>query len=239
MRSRRLTSSVVRLVVWLAVCASVLVAPPEGWAPSGGNAFSSGWDQRSLGDDLSRPSLSVGPLTVSLVSGNVLLPIPGPSFPTATGSMGVSLSWNSAPPQPVPTCSPTPCEVPPDYSASSRDGRLGIGITLAAGEADAARPVYLIDHNLVANEDLIEVVYADGGSDFYRHLGSSRSYVREAVETVAAGDGSLLTKSPGGDPEWTLVDAGGMSATFAAADASTGWALVQAVQVQASSRAPA
>jgi hypothetical protein len=104
------------------------------------------------------------------------------------------------------------------------------------------RPVYLIDHNLLSGQaqmDSIEVVYADGGSDFYRHLGSSRSYVRAAVETVAAGDGSLLTKNPSGDPEWTLVDAGGMTATFGAADSTTGRALVKSIQVQASSGAPA
>lgn len=206
----------VRRLVWLAVVAAVLIGPSEGWAPTGGNAFSSGWDQRSLGDDPSRPSVQVGPLTVSMVSGNLLAPIPGPAFPTTTGSMGVALAWNSAPPQPTPTCSPTPCTPPPDFSTSSRDGRLGSGITLAAGEAGGARPVYLVDHNLLSGSgqtDAIEVVYADGGSDYYKHLGSSRSYVREAVEAAAAGDGSLLTKNPGGDPEWTLVDPGGMSAT--------------------------
>jgi RHS repeat-associated protein len=231
-----------RVLTWLIVGAAVLIGPSEGWAPTGGNGFSSGWDQRSLGDDPSRPSIAVGPLTVSMVSGNLLLPIPGPSFPTATGSMGVSLSWNSAPPQPVPTCLPQQCTPPPDYSSTSRDGRLGTGVTLAAGEADTARPVYLIDHNVLsgpAHTDAIEVVYADGGSDYYQHLGSSRSYVRATVETLAAGDGSLLTKSPGGDPEWTLVDVAGMSATFGAADSTTGRALVKAIQVQASSGAPA
>ena len=132
------------------------------------------------------------------------------------------------------------CEVPHDYSASSRNGRLGSGITLAAGEADAARPVYLVDHNVLSpSEDVIELVYADGGSDFYDHLGSSRSYVREAMETVAAGDGSLLTKNPGGVPEWTLVDSGGMTATFGSADSTTGRALVHAIQVQAAGAAPA
>ena len=238
---RTLALKVVRLLVWLLVGAAILVAPPESWAPTGGNAFSSGWDQRALGDDPSRPSVSVGPLTVSLVSGNLLVPIPGPAFPTATGSMGVTMAWNSAPSQPVPTCSPTPCTIPPNYSSSSRDGRLGAGITLAAGEAASARAVYLIDHNLLAppaQADEIEVVYADGGSDYYKHLGSSRSYVRSAVETAPAGDGSLLTKNPGGNPEWTLVDAGGLSATFGPVDSTTGRALVSAIQVQASSSAP-
>ena len=156
--------------------------------------------------------------------------------------MGVSLVWNSAPPQPVPTCSPSPCTAPPDYSSSSRDSRLGSGVTLAAGESDGARPVYLIDHNLLSGQaqtDAIEVVYADGGSDYYQHLGSSRSYVRAAVETVGAGDGSLLTKNPGGSPAWTLMDAGGMTASFGAADTATGRALVEAIQVQAASSAPA
>ena len=239
---RMCSPKVVRRLVWLAVVAAVLIGPSEGWAPTGGNAFSSGWDQRSLGDDPSRPSVQVGPLTVSMVSGNLVVPIPGPAFPTATGSMGVSLSWNSAPTQPAPTCSPQPCTPPPDYSSSSRDSRLGVGVTLAAGEADSARPAYLIDHNLLtgqAQTDAIELVYADGGSDYFKHLGSSRSYVRAAVEAVAAGDGSLLTKSPGGDPAWTLVDAAGMTASFGAADSSTGRALVKVIQVQASSSAPA
>ena len=59
MPSRRIMSSV-RGAVWVAVSALVLVAPPEGWAPTGGNAFASGWDQRSLGSDPSRPSVGVG-----------------------------------------------------------------------------------------------------------------------------------------------------------------------------------
>src|SRR5207245_205730 len=110
-------------------------------------SWSSGWDSRAPGADPKRPTWSHGPLGVSLISGNAMVTFPGPSFPTATGSMGVSVTWNSLPEQPKPTCSPTPCTPPPDYSSSARGGALGPGMTLSVGERAARRPVLLIDHN--------------------------------------------------------------------------------------------
>ena len=177
-----------------------------------------------------------------MISGNLALPIPGPSFPTATGSMGVSFTYNSAPVAPVPTCSPTPCTPPPDYSTSARDSALGGGFTLAAGEPGGARPISLIDHNKLSDQaqfDGIELVYGDGGSDFYQHLGSSQDYVHMSIEGTASGDGSILTKHPGSDPEWSLTDPSGLTATFGPADATTGEAPVRTLHVQSAGSSPA
>jgi RHS repeat-associated protein len=177
-----------------------------------------------------------------MISGNLALPIPGPSFPTPTGSMGVSLSYNSAPAAPVPTCLPTPCTPPHDYSTSNRGTSLGSGIILAAGEPEGGRPSYLIDHNKLSGQaqfDEIELVYGDGGSDYFQHLGSSLEYRVTPVDGAPASDGSTLTKNPSADPEWSLTDPIGLVATFGPADATTGEARVRTLQVQNTSSSPA
>ncbi len=205
---------------------------------SPGHALAAGYDKRYLGDDPSRPSWSRGPLSVALASGNLTVQIPGPSYPTAAGSIAISPTYNSAPLAPADPC-PTPCtSPPPDYSTSSRDSRLGPGITLGAGEGEGGRPIFLIDHNALsgtAQFDAIEIVYSDGDSVYYEHPGSSSLAYSPAIE-----DGSLLTKNPASpysasDPAWTLIDAGGFSAGFGAVDPAAGRAPVLTLQTQAAS----
>lgn len=163
---------------------------------SPGHGLSAGYDKRYLGDDPARPSWADGPLSVALASGNLTIQIPGPSYPTAVGSLAVTPSYNTAPVAPPDPC-PSPCPTPPpDYSTSSRDSRLGPGITLGAGEAEGVRPILLLDHNNLsgtAQFDALEVVYSDGDSVYYEHGGSS-----SLAYSPALTDGSLLTKNPAG-----------------------------------------
>ena len=110
----------------VAVCGVLVVF---GWLASSAVAasWSSGWDSRVLGaSDGARPSWSRGPLSVSLVSGDLKVAFPGPSFPTPAGMIKLGGVFNSAPPQVAPSCSPMPPCVPPvNYSATSRSSQLG------------------------------------------------------------------------------------------------------------------
>jgi hypothetical protein len=207
-----------------------------------GTALAAGFDKRMLGDDPSRSSWSLGPLAVNLTSGNLTLNIPGPTYPTAIGSMALTPTYNSTPPAQPDPCPPPgpPCAPPRDYSTSPRDSRLGPGITLGAGEGDR-RPIRLIDHNLLSDTaqfDAIEVVYSDGASDYFEHSVVSPVYLPFFA------DGSTLTKKPsppysGSSPAWTLIDADGLTAGFDAIDPATGSAPLLTLQTQAAASSAA
>jgi RHS repeat-associated protein len=204
------------------------------------NAWSAGWDSRAPGADPAHPTFSHGPVTVSLISGNVMVAFPGPSFPSENGSIGMSAAWNSLPPQPVPTCVGKGCTPPPDYSISKRESPLGGGMTLNAGEAGTRRPLMLIDHNDLSGQarfNAIEVVYGDGGDEYFRAVGDHGTrYVQEDLGGTPTESGAALTKNPSpgtATPAWTLQDADGLTSTFAQTNSETGGALVTSAQVAA------
>ncbi|MEX0817471.1 MAG: PA14 domain-containing protein [Gaiellales bacterium] len=150
-----------------------------------------------------------GPLAVNLVTGNLVLSLPGPSYPTALGSMGASLAYNSL---------------------DTGNRGLGAGWTLVAGDGKAAPPVRLVDHNLLtgaARTDAVEVVASDGGATFYAHVGRTNTYVAEP------GDGSVLTKNA--NATWTLID-GVFIYSFGVADGASGTATLTAVESADASR---
>jgi YD repeat-containing protein len=225
----------------LAVCGMLALFAGSADAAS----WSSGWDSRALGaSDGSHPSWSRGPLSVSLVSGNLRVAFPGPSFPTPSGAIELKGTFNSAPPQIPPSCSPMPgCQVPVNYSATSRSSQLGSGITFSAGPSDTHRPVMLIDYDKLvagASVHVVEVVFDDGASKPYVRLGSSNVYYAADQEGQDATDGSMVTVDPGGDgtasrPNWSLVDADGLTAAFGPADSGSGRALVVGMQQQTTS----
>jgi hypothetical protein len=137
---------------------------------------------------------SNGPLAVNEVNGNLVLALPGPAYPTAVGSMGASLSYNSQ---------------------DTINRGLGAGWSLGYGADAGGVPARLVDHNLLAGAsrfDAVEAVYDDGSSSCFTHVGQSDTYV------AAPGDGTQLAKNP--DGSWTLLS-GGEVATYAVADGTT------------------
>ena len=124
---------------------STFAVPPE-WIVPGRRYFwraraadgyggRSGWSNqrevatkpRALGLRDYAPLWSHGPLTVNQASGNLTVTLPGPSYPTAGGSLDVSLTYNS--------------QETNDVSG------LGMGWTLGAGDGFSSPPVKLIDHS--------------------------------------------------------------------------------------------
>jgi RHS repeat-associated protein len=135
------------------------------------------------------PMWSHGPLAVNEANGNLVVSVPGPSYPTAAGSMGASLTYNSQPPNPP---------------AAAPDNGFGPGWVLNDGDQGSSPPSKLIDHNASGASpslDAIERVSADGSSDYYTHVGNSSTYLS------SPGDGSQLTKNS--DNSWTLLDPDG------------------------------
>lgn len=139
------------------------------------------------------PMWSHGPLAVNQATGNLVVSLPGPSYPTAVGAMGASVTYNSL--------------------ATTGEG-LGLRWTLDAGH-DASPPAKLIDHNALPpgpnRYDAVERVSGDGSSDFYNRVGTSNTYLS------APGDGSQLSRNA--DGTWTLLDPDGALYTFDAAGA--------------------
>jgi RHS repeat-associated protein len=151
-----------------------------------------------------------GPLAVNETTGNLVLSLPGPSYPTAVGDMGVSLAYNSL---------------------NTTDNGLGAGWTLAAGDSSVP-PVKLIDHTLLSGEDQFaaaEIVWPDGGSSFYGQIGY-------ATYQSPLGDPSRLEpdKDGHGFPTgngWTLYASDGSFYRFGQADQTTGVALLAKADV--------
>lgn len=199
-------------------------AVPEGELKDGGNYF---WRVRArdgaetttwsaprslrvrlpkLGSREHWPIWSLGRLAVNQVNGNLVMQVPGPSYPTATGSMAASATYNSLDPG---------------------DRELGAGWTFSAGDQRVAgAPARLVDRSLLAAADRFdaaEVVWPDGGSSFYGHVGATATYEPQA------GDPSRLTKNA--DGSWTLVDVDGAIYSFAPANVATGVALLVSAEV--------
>jgi len=168
------------------------------WKPLGGSwsAAKSFVTRREMfGTREDWPMWSNGPLAVNKVTGNLVLAFPGPSYSTAVGSMGASLTYNSL---------------------DARNRGLGAGWTLNGGPEHGATPTRLTDLHVLTGEekmDAAEVLFADGGSALYSHVGQTNTYIAEP------GDGSLLSKNP--DGTWTLVDVDGSIYTFSGAPNGT------------------
>lgn len=162
--------------------------------------------QSHLGNDGS-PLWSHGPLSVNEVSGNLLVSLPGPQYPTAVGTMGASVSYNSQ---------------------QTSDQGLGAGWLLDSGGA-ADSPTELLDHNLLtgtARADVVEAVFSDGSSSCYTHVGQTNTY------TSGPGDGSLLTRNV--DGSWTYTS-GDTIASFGPADGETGFAQLTSLESESAS----
>lgn len=178
------------------------------WKTTGGSwspvrSFVAGHEMYGARDDWSM--WSQGPLAVNKVTGNLVLSLPGPSYPTAVGSMGALLTYNSL---------------------DGRNRGLGAGWTLHGGPDHGASPTRLVDLHVlpgVEKMDAAEISFADGGSAFYSRVGQTSTYVAEP------GDGSLLSKNANGS--WTLVDVDGSLYTFGVANGSNGLATLTGVEV--------
>jgi RHS repeat-associated protein len=137
-----------------------------------------------------------GPLAVNQATGNLVVSLPGPSYPTAIGELSMSVAYNSV---------------------DGRGNLFGLGNKWVIGTVGSV-PAKLLDHNLYSgtNEvyDAIERVSADGSSDYYAHVAgaSSGAYVSQA------GDRSQLFRNA--DGSWTLSDPDGSVYTFAATAAA-------------------
>lgn len=137
------------------------------------------------------PMWQRGPLAVNQATGNLVVALPSPSYPTAIGELSMSLAYNSL---------------------DGRGNLFGLGNKWILGTVGAV-PAKLFDHNLYGgtNEvyDGIERVNADGSSDYYAHVGGpgSGAYVSQG------GDRSQLTRNA--DNTWTLADPDGSVYTFA------------------------
>lgn len=140
------------------------------------------------------PMWSHGPVSVNQANGNLVLSLPGPSYPYGTNTLSASVSYNSQ----APTVTPAPA--------------LGNGWRLDTGDDLAAPPAKLIDHSLLSGDayfDAVERISGDGSSDYYTHVGGSNTYL------AAPGDGAQLTKNPDNpDSLWTLLDPDGAVYTF-------------------------
>ncbi len=182
----------------------------------------SGWSSGQMSFQVRLPKLgsrdywpmwSHGPVAVNEANGNLVVSLPGPSYPTAVGSMGASLTYNS--------------------QSTISDPSFGLGWSLNAGDQLSDPPSKLIDHSVSGASpqlNAVERVSADGSSDYYTRVGSSNTYI------AAPGDGSQLTKNA--DGTWTLLDSDGAIYTFGVAG-SGGVAPLQRAEIVDASKGSA
>jgi RHS repeat-associated protein len=106
------------------------------------------------------PTWQRGPIAVNLATGNLVLSLPGPSYDTGAGTIGLSLVYNSLDTRPPASGLPTTWPQ---------------GWTLVTGQD----PPALVDHsqsNASNKFDAVELIWGDGDSDFYTHIGTSNAY---------------------------------------------------------------
>lgn len=140
------------------------------------------------------PVQSVGMASVNEATGNLILGAGSPTFPTSAGELSVALAFNSL---------------------DARDNGLGAGWTVTGGDESGAPPEKLVDHNALSGlqqMDAAEIVWPDGSSDYYAHLGSTNIYL------PPDGDTSQLQKNA--DSTWTLTTSDGSIYAFGAEDSS-------------------
>jgi len=133
------------------------------------------------------PIWKAGPLAVNEANGNLILSLPSPSYPSVVGALALTITYNSQ---------------------DANDYGLGAGWALTAGAGGA--PLKLVDHATAAPSDRFdaaEVIWPDGSSDFFSHIGGPDSDLYQAPP----GSPMQLTKSSDG---WTLADNQGSVYTF-------------------------
>jgi RHS repeat-associated protein len=166
---------------------------PDGTTTRWSDARSLTIKVKRLGLRDSWPIWNTGPLSVNEATGNLNLSVPNPSYPSVAGPLALAVTYNSL---------------------DTLDNGLGAGWTIAPGGGGA--PVKLVDHNLFTNDpteryDSAEVVWPDGSSDFFSHVGDSQSNVYQAPP------GSRLQLKRNKDKTWILNDNQGSVFTFAQA----------------------
>src|SRR5262249_49109447 len=146
---------------------------------------------------------SGGPAAVNLATGNLVLSLPGPSYPSATTAMAAAVTYNSL---------------------DTANTGLGQGLRLEVGDMRGGLPSRLVDLNLSsANpQDALQVVMSDGDSDYYTASGKPSTYQPDDGHGAAT-----ITKSASG---YTLAEADGDIFTFGTAAAGTGYASLVSIQ---------
>jgi RHS repeat-associated protein len=147
-----------------------------------------------LGAPGDMPIWSHGPVEVNDATGNVVLSVPTPSYATATGSLGFSLTYNS--------------------QGGAGIGGVGTGWVLSTGDTNP--PARVHDHGKDPSPSpSAEVDSTDGSLELYQQVAGSNTYVPLQV------DGSQLTRHVSGtNTSWTLIDGDGSSYTFNTEDSS-------------------
>jgi RHS repeat-associated protein len=174
---------------------------------SGARSFTIAVPHVGDGND-SGPVWSAGQLSVNEMGGNLLVSLPGPSFPTDTNAMSASLSYNSL---------------------VAEDVGLGKGWLLDAGQSSSGAPTRLIDHNLYGADrmDAVEARFADGSSTCFTHVGDTRTYSSPA--------GSTAHLNENHDGSWTYTE-GTTVAGYGPADGLS--AIAQPISITDVSSAP-
>lgn len=183
----------------LSVAASVHVALPK------------------LGDRSYWPMWRGDGVAVNEATGNLVLPVPGPSFPTAAGTLGASFVFNLLDTRPS------------AFAVASNAGSW----TFAD---DSGAPARLIDHSVFSAAaggfDAVERVEADGSSDWYGHVAGSDTYQSQP------GDLSILTRSgSGASTAFLLSDPNGATYQYGAPDSNGVATLTQAQVFSANGQA--
>lgn len=175
-----------------------------------------------------------GPLGVHLKTGNLTLDLPGPSYPTLMGSMGLALSYNS-------------------HVSTDLGFGPGLAVGLPAGLSAGASPTKISDHNLpdgrptlpdgsagpparADREDVIEVVGSDGISELFYPTGDGHTYVPEDRAGATLRKRAEKIEPDTNPPAWTLTAADGSVYTFADSDPRTGDAQLIAAQATSTVR---
>lgn len=140
------------------------------------------------------PIWSHGPVAVNEATGNVVLSVPTPSYPTTTGSLGFSLTYNS--------------------QGGAGTGGVGTGWVLSTGDADPPAKVH--DNAMdTYPAPTAEVDSTDGSLELYQQVGGSNTYL------PLQEDGSQLTRLvSGSNTSWTLIEGDGSSYTFGTENSS-------------------
>ena len=159
--------------------------------------------QPALAASSGTPVWQAGALSVNETSGNLMLSLPGPSFPSPAGSLGMSLSYNSL---------------------DGGDRGLGAGWLLDPGAGGLSAPVELVDENLLTGANRLDAVVAvasDGTPTCFAQVGETNTFIDQP------GSGQELSKNA--DGTWTLLS-GNTVASYGVADGATAVASLETVE---------